>query len=67
MLLTARHAGIQHPDKKNIMNYFSDMVIIIAVNITAENKFFAIKKNYLLMCTTFAGGKPLKKVDDAWE
>jgi hypothetical protein len=49
------------------MNYFSDMVIIISMNITAENEFFAIKKNYLLMCTTFAGGKPLKKVDDAWE
>jgi hypothetical protein len=25
------------------------------------------KKSYLLICTTFAGGKPLKKVDDAWE
>lgn len=25
------------------------------------------KKDYLLMCTTFAGGNPLKYVDEAWE
>jgi hypothetical protein len=26
-----------------------------------------IEKNYLLICTTFAGGNPLKYVDEAWE
>ncbi len=25
------------------------------------------KKDYLLICTTFAGGNPLKCVDEAWE
>ena len=25
------------------------------------------KKGYRLMCTTFAGGNPLKYVDEAWE
>ena len=30
------------------------------------NSFNAVvKKIYLLMCTTFAGGNPLKNVDDA--
>ena len=28
---------------------------------------FKKKKTYLLMCTTFAGGNPLKYVDEAWE
>jgi hypothetical protein len=29
--------------------------------------FFDLQKNYRLICTTFAGGNPLKYVDEAWE
>jgi len=32
-----------------------------------ERKFPEKRSAYLLICTTFAGGNPLKYVDEAWE